>query len=116
MSTELATSQTLNVSIEEGIAEITLCRPEILNRFDRELHEALPDTLDALNGRDDVRAIVLASTGKVFSAGGDFELIKRSHEDLLARMESHERGKRRHRHHAGPQPVEGAHDHAPRPG
>ena len=94
MTSSIPVSPTLSVSIDDGVAEITLNRPDILNRFDRELHEALPETLDALNGCADVRSIVLASSGRVFSAGGDFDLIKSSHDDLLSRIESHERGKR----------------------
>jgi enoyl-CoA hydratase/carnithine racemase len=81
-------------TISDGVAEITLSRPELLNRFDEELHTALPDLLEDLNRNKDVRAIVLASTGPVFSAGGDFELILKSHGDLTSRTASHERGKR----------------------
>ena len=36
----------------------------------------LADVLVELRRRTDLRAVVLASTGKVFSAGGDFELIR----------------------------------------
>lgn len=84
----------LELAVADGVAEITLSRPELMNRFDEELHNALPDLLEDMNGRDDVRAIVLASTGPVFSAGGDFELILKSHGDLMSRTASHERGKR----------------------
>lgn len=84
----------LELDVADGVAEITLSRPELMNRFDEELHHTLPDLLEEMNGRDDVRAIVLASTGTVFSAGGDFDLILKSHGDLMARTASHERGKR----------------------
>jgi enoyl-CoA hydratase/carnithine racemase len=89
-----AVAAPLVVEIADGVAEITLTRPELLNRFDLTLHNALPDVFDELDANTAVRAIVLASTGRVFSAGGDTDLMLRSHNDLLARMETHERGKR----------------------
>jgi enoyl-CoA hydratase len=90
----LAYRDLLSVDVRSGVVEVTLQRPELLNRFDHDLHSAIPDLFNELDKDPSVRAIVLASTGKVFSAGGDFALMKRSHEDMLARIESHERGKR----------------------
>lgn len=83
-----------DVVVEGGVAEITLNRPELMNRVDATLHQVLPDLFEELDKDPSVRAIVLASTGRVFSAGGDFELMLQSHHDQLARFESYERGKR----------------------
>ena len=89
-----AYSGLLSVEMDDGVAEVTLQRPELLNRFDEDLHTAIPDVFEALDADPSVRAIVLASTGKVFSAGGDFSLMLQSHRDQMARLESHDRGKR----------------------
>ncbi|MVU80798.1 enoyl-CoA hydratase/isomerase family protein [Nocardia sp. ET3-3] len=69
----------------DGVAEIVLSRPELLNRFDRELHHDLTETLRALRADESVRAIVLASTGSAFSAGGDFALMRAANEDAAVR-------------------------------
>ena len=60
-----------------GIARITLNRPEVHNAFDDALIAGLTAAFAALGGRDDVRAVVLASNGKSFSAGGDLGWMKR---------------------------------------
>lgn len=62
-----------------GVREINLCRPEVLNRFDVELHHELTDALRSTATDSCVRAVVLSSTGKAFSAGGDFELMLAAH-------------------------------------
>ena len=71
----------LTLMIDESVAEITLCRPQVLNRFDEVLHREFVAVLGALRRRPDVRAIVLAADGKVFSAGGDFDFVRAGHED-----------------------------------
>jgi len=73
---------TLTIARRGLVAEITLTRPELLNRFDDLLHQEFTSALQSLRSERDLRAIVLASTGKVFSAGGDFELMKACNADL----------------------------------
>ena len=61
----------IHFSIADGVAVITLARPDKLNSFDREM--AL-ETIEALDkARDDaaVRAILLTGEGRAFSAGQD---------------------------------------------
>ena len=78
-------SDTLSLTVDGAVAEITLTRPDVLNRFDVELHEAFTGVLLELRSRTDLRAVVLASTGKVFSAGGDFELMLAGRADVATR-------------------------------
>ena len=61
----------------EGIATITLNRPEALNAFSKELvHEVLEALKDAKND-ENVRVIVLTGAGeKAFSAGADIKAMK----------------------------------------
>jgi len=78
----------------DGICEISLVRPKLLNRFDNQLPTELATVLDELAKDDDVRAIVLGSTGKVFSAGGNFALMQAAHDDADSRRETVEAGLR----------------------
>lgn len=81
-----ADAKTLEITRNtDGVAEIVFCRPDLLNRFDRELHHDLTSTLRMLRADRDVRAIVLGSTGKAFSAGGDFALMRAANEDQRLR-------------------------------
>ena len=68
------------------IAVLTLRRPELLNRFDAVLHRDLTAGLRVLGEDQDLRAMVLASSGKVFSAGGDFELMMECHASIANRV------------------------------
>ena len=83
----------VSVSFEGPVSEVTLTRPDILNRFDAELHTAFTQLLLELRNRNDIRAIVLASTGKVFSAGGDFDMMLAAHDDVARRTRLADEGR-----------------------
>jgi enoyl-CoA hydratase len=61
------------------LLEITLTSPELLNRVDADLHAELHRLFERAGHMPDVRAMVFASTGKVFSAGGDMDFIVSQH-------------------------------------
>ncbi len=65
---------TLSLSYNSGgVCEITLNRPEVLNRFDNQLQIDLAHGIGhTLRRIPPVRVVVLASTRKAFSAGGGF--------------------------------------------
>src|ERR1700742_4565559 len=85
--------QALQLSIADHVAHISLIRPEVLNRFDVTLHREFAEVLNQINGDPDVRAVLLTSTGKVFSAGGDFELMRASHESPVVRRDTIEQAR-----------------------
>lgn len=60
-----------------GIATVMLDRPEKHNAFDDEVISALRQAFDQLAGDRTVRAVILASTGKSFSAGADLNWMRR---------------------------------------
>jgi enoyl-CoA hydratase len=62
---------TLTLEIVDGVAVVELCRPEIHNRFDHQLHDELVVVLRTTAANPEVRALLLAAQGAVFSAGGD---------------------------------------------
>jgi 2-(1,2-epoxy-1,2-dihydrophenyl)acetyl-CoA isomerase len=61
----------LTQTVENGIAFLTLNRPECLNALSDELFAALRDAFVQLDSRSDVAVIVLTGHGKAFCAGGD---------------------------------------------
>jgi methylglutaconyl-CoA hydratase len=61
----------------EGVATVTLNRAAKHNAFDDTIIARLRQTFDALARRIDVRVVVLASTGRNFSAGADLGWMKR---------------------------------------
>lgn len=84
----------LRVDDRGAVREIIFCRPELLNAFDDELHEELTEAMEGIRRSSDVRAVVVASIGKVFSAGGDFELMRKAYEDPVYRGETMDRARR----------------------
>lgn len=60
-----------------GVATITLNRPDRHNAFDDTLIAELTAALRRLGGNAGVRAVVLASTGRSFSAGADLDWMRR---------------------------------------
>lgn len=64
--------ETCRLEVEDFIATVTLARPPV-NAQNRLMREEIIRVFDALSDRDDVRAVVLAAEGKVFSAGADIK-------------------------------------------
>src|ERR1700759_3803938 len=54
----------------EGVAHITLNRPEALNAINGAMHHGLLEALSRAAGEDAVRAVVIRGRGRAFSAGG----------------------------------------------
>jgi enoyl-CoA hydratase/carnithine racemase len=80
------TYETLLVEIGDGVATITLNRPEARNALDRTLVQELGDALNALDGDAAARAIVLRGAGdRAFCAGADLKGMFRDAPILEAR-------------------------------
>src|SRR5678809_92957 len=72
----------------QGIATITLNRPERLNALTFEVYRELTDTFAALRDERAVRVVVITGAGRAFCSGGDVhdiigELFSRNMEGLL---------------------------------
>jgi enoyl-CoA hydratase/carnithine racemase len=72
----------------DGIATITLNRPERLNALTFEVYRELTETFAALRNEQDVRVVVITGSGRAFCSGGDVydiigELFDRDIEGLL---------------------------------
>lgn len=61
------------VTIEDGVAEVRLDRPEKLNALDPAMFAALIEAGERLIARKDLRAVVLYGAGRGFSAGLDMQ-------------------------------------------
>jgi 2-(1,2-epoxy-1,2-dihydrophenyl)acetyl-CoA isomerase len=61
----------IRVEVADGVATITMARPEALNALDRPMREELIAAFKAAERDRAVRAIVLAAEGRAFCAGQD---------------------------------------------
>jgi 2-(1,2-epoxy-1,2-dihydrophenyl)acetyl-CoA isomerase len=55
----------------DGVAELTLNRPERLNAFTEAMHRELAAHLDRIEGDPSLRAVLLTGAGRAFCAGQD---------------------------------------------
>lgn len=69
-------SEVVLKTVEEGVALITLNRPERLNAWTGEMGHAYFDALEECDASTQVRAIVVTGAGKGFCAGADMEELK----------------------------------------
>jgi len=65
------TETPLLVAVDEGVATLTLNRPERLNAFTAALHEALAAALERCAGDAAIRALLITGAGRGFCAGQD---------------------------------------------
>ena len=65
-------SDRVSISIDNGIADVRLNRPDKLNALDQAMFEGIVDIGEALKGKPDVRVVVLSGEGRGFCAGLDF--------------------------------------------
>jgi len=70
--------QHLLVEKKDGIALLTINRPESLNATNFRLHNELSRVWLDLAEDDEVRVAVITGAGRAFSAGGDFEVVEKS--------------------------------------
>lgn len=80
--------QSFLYEVKDGIATITLNRPDRLNALTFEVYRELTYTFAALRDEKDVRVVVITGAGRAFCSGGDVrdiigELFARDMEGLL---------------------------------
>lgn len=66
--------ETIGYGVEEGIAEIILDRPDVLNAFNRTLIRELTDALQEAHDDDSVYVVILSGAGRAFCAGVDIDM------------------------------------------
>ena len=60
-----------------GVLTLTLNRPEIMNAFDDSLISELDNAFSEIEKNESVRIVILTGKGKAFSAGADFNWMKK---------------------------------------
>ena len=69
-------SEVVQKSIDEGVAVLTLNRPERLNAWTTEMEQLYFGMLEECAAREDVRAIVVTGAGRGFCAGADMQELQ----------------------------------------
>lgn len=82
------TYETIILEKEEGIATITLHRPERLNAYTTQMGEELVEGLERVDADRDVRVVVITGAGRAFCSGADVK------DNFLRVLEERKRGER----------------------
>lgn len=71
-------SELVLISRQNGVATLTLNRPERLNALNAELGVALSQAVERVAAEDEIRVVVITGAGRAFCAGGDLSAIRSS--------------------------------------
>jgi 2-(1,2-epoxy-1,2-dihydrophenyl)acetyl-CoA isomerase len=86
-------SDTVLYDVTEGLATITLNRPDAMNALNNELKSALRDTLHQAAADESVRAVLLTGSGRAFCVGQDLKehigALEEQGGDALATVQDH---------------------------
>lgn len=63
--------ETIRLDMDEGIARLTLARPQALNALSRQLLGEVIDALDTVRDSGSARVLLLTGEGRGFSSGAD---------------------------------------------
>lgn len=69
--------ETMLYEVDQGVARITLNRPEVLNAISSQMIEELQAVLNTVHDDDAVRAVVLTGAGRGFCSGADLKARQR---------------------------------------
>jgi enoyl-CoA hydratase/carnithine racemase len=90
----MPTFETLLFDVADGVATITLNRPEKLNAFNTMMMKEMIAAFDATDADDAVRAVIVTGAGRGFCAGADlsaggstFDYDARSSDDKASRQQ-----------------------------
>ena len=76
--------KTIGVEKKEGIAYLTLNRPEVRNAFNQEMIDEIREALRLMDKDEEIRVLIITGAGKAFQAGADIaELSAMKPMDLL---------------------------------
>lgn len=82
---EIPEFEHLSYEVEEGIALVTLRRPEALNALSQDLLQELAEVAEVIHQDPEVRVAIFTGEGKAFAAGADLKEIAALKDPFMAR-------------------------------
>src|SRR4051812_13274306 len=74
----------VSLTVQDGVARLRLERPEAGNAMDPAIATGILERATELEGRDDVRVIVLEAAGSAFCVGGDLGYFASYEQDAVS--------------------------------
>jgi enoyl-CoA hydratase len=74
--------QILKTNIENGIALVTISRPDAMNALNTRFFDEMDDFISSVSEMNDVRVVVITGEGKAFVAGADIaEMVNKNQQE-----------------------------------
>ena len=86
--------------LRDGIAVVTLNRPQARNALDDSMRTEFVDVLDRVAADDEIRALVLTGAGSAFCAGGDIKSMQQRLQAPAGKVAINGWRRQRRTHHA----------------
>jgi enoyl-CoA hydratase/carnithine racemase len=102
---EVTQTDVLLQNNQDGIATLTLNRPQQYNALSGELLTALQSALDAIADDESIRVVIIAASGKAFCAGHDLKEMRSSDDRAFHQALFDQCGRMMMSIHQLPQPV-----------
>jgi methylglutaconyl-CoA hydratase len=71
-------AESVHLQIADGVARVTLARPDVRNAFNAAVIAELHEIFTEMTAADDVRVVILAGEGRVFCGGADIGWMRDS--------------------------------------
>jgi enoyl-CoA hydratase/carnithine racemase len=65
------TFETIKLDVEDGVAILTLNRPDKMNAFNTQMMKEMIACFDHTDANDDIKAVIITGAGRAFCAGAD---------------------------------------------
>ena len=75
--------ETLRYEVSNGLARLTLNRPDHMNAFTHAMHVEFEELMLAISEDKSIRAVVLTGAGKFFSGGFDLSAPRREDDEIV---------------------------------
>ncbi len=87
MSIQPAMSNSVLLDIRDGVARVTLNRPERNNALDLEIANAFASAVEMIAGDPTVRVALLTGVGRCFCVGGDVVKFSQDPKNLASQLD-----------------------------
>ena len=77
--------ETIMLEKKDGVARITLNRPDVLNAYNPTMSDELKEAVKDIRDDKDVRVVVITGTGKAFMSGADIDKTIKAWVELTKR-------------------------------
>lgn len=75
--------QTINLQIDQGIARLTLNRPDAANGMNLQMAQEVLQAINICEQESLLRALIIQANGKMFSAGGDVKSFANAGDNIV---------------------------------